>query len=261
MTKQKLPLILVSGGFDSLYLLETRLKEGPVDILFINTGQYQLKIEAERASINAAIAILEKRYGHKVRNHYDEFIVNSNLIKRFKFAQPLGWLTGALRKIDDEIHSSLEIGYIMGDQINSWLGDIVGAWNHLQTFTVHGHVDLLFPLRENTKQQILTNLSSELAAVAWTCEIPVGTPEGSKSRYRHCGVCDSCNTLWSNIALYQKRIGYKYSSHIASIAAELPYATDAHLLYDTLKFSVNDLPVPTESSQLTEIASESINIT
>jgi hypothetical protein len=119
----KIPLIMFSGGLDSSYLLETMLRKGNVDTLYVSGAQGSGKIEKELEARRTIIRILEKETGNQVLiDHHislPDLCGGLNWIVESAFLQPLIWLTGAIHRTEEDRHSELMVAYVSGDQILS----------------------------------------------------------------------------------------------------------------------------------------------
>lgn len=185
------PLILFSGGLDSTYLLKEELDKGPVDILYIEGSQGDNKIKAELLARERIIKYLNKIAKYQIRNSYI-YKINSNYLvpTNYKFGQAIFWILGAIVTYNENIHSSVKICYILGDDINIAINDIIISWNALCSFTKHTTIPLLFPLITTKKVDIVKNIDKKLYNLTFTCENPVKKP---RSKYfKECGKCTTC---------------------------------------------------------------------
>ena len=234
MENVKRPLILFSSGLDSTYLLWTQLQKGNVDVLYVSAGQHPSKVSAERSACTKIIEMLEEMTGNRVVNQ--KYIKVSDGIRHdsyWKFSQPASWMYAALHHVDYRAHSSVMIGYVLGDQILQCLGHLHAAWDSLYAISQHGVVPLEFPLLEVTKQHILSQLPNNVAKQIWVCELP----ETVEGRHYHCGNCIPCMTMFSAIAMDQYSKGTEYSKEVGIEDAAL--TTDAYLLFDNFKHKLN----------------------
>lgn len=172
---KKIPLVLFSGGLDSSFLLHKLLQDGDVDVLYVKGVLHDTKMEVEQVRRDEIISIAEKQTGNKVRNRY---LVNLGEMPFggmacHSFTQPSMWLMGALMISDSAIHSSLNVGYVMGDQISALLSNITAAWHNFQAFSkANEAIPLEFPLWQTSKQKILYDIHPELVRKVWYCEKP-----------------------------------------------------------------------------------------
>lgn len=181
----KRSLLLFSGGLDSSYVLynHARLGEG-CDLLYIDGGQAAGKIEMERIHRDKILDYLYAEY----RVTYTDHIVNGpNLAggKSIAWSQPFPWLYGALFKVDPDVHSSVEISYVMGDEMSTHIDNLVAAWNALWPVVKIGPVvPLTFPLRYRSKSTILRDIPEKLYRLTWVCEAPK-----EKKPCHNCAAC------------------------------------------------------------------------
>lgn len=213
-TTPKIPLILFSGGLDSSYLLETMLREGNVETLYVAGAQAPDKIEKEIEARRNIIRILEKETGNQVlRDHrinLPNVLGGEQSVVEHTFLQPLIWLTGAIHVTDGYRHSELLVAYVSGDQILSQLHEISQAWTSMQAFTKRTVIPIKFPFKFVTKQNILNNISKRVVQNIWICESP------TKKRHNlvACKSCLPCLTIDSQLHTWEKINGYSYSSHV-----------------------------------------------
>lgn len=209
----RVPLILFSGGLDSSYLLETMLRRGNVETMYVIGSQGQEKIDKERSVRKKIIRILEAKTGNKVLRDTEFEMKNMfggyNYIPENKFSQPAMWLNGALH-IANSGHAELLIAYVMGDQICSFVKDIEQAWNSLQAFTKHFPIPVRFPFLTTTKQDILDNIDPRVVQNVWICELPYNRDH----ELRACGNCAACLTIFGQLQIWKKRHGYDYSKEV-----------------------------------------------
>lgn len=215
----RIPLILFSGGLDSTFLLEQELRKGPVDVLYVAASQSQIKIKAERLARRKLINTLERITGNHIRNEYDIDIKSGCQTPDSTFQQPLMWLNGAFEISSSKIHSELQVGYVMGDQINAWLGSIERAWWSIQEFGKVTPIPLLFPLKQFTKQDILNEIHPKLVSKVWICEMPTYTTIGNSvggedTTYHTCKQCLPCKTMASQLYLWKLTHQEDYGKYI-----------------------------------------------
>jgi hypothetical protein len=99
------------------------------------------------------------------------------------FSQPLIWLFAALywcRKYHDE----LCIGYILGDQMISFLDDLRNIWSSMTSFK-SDLPPLSFPLIKTEKSSINSSLPPDILKLCVWCE----NPDDGKP----CGYCRKCH--------------------------------------------------------------------
>lgn len=210
--KDKVPLMLFSGGMDSTYLLHTLLAKGDVDVLYVKGGQAADKITQELAVRKRIIWKLEQLTGNRVR--YDHHVSTDQLfagMPNYSWCQPAMWMTGALHHVDSSRHSKLVIGYVSDDGIISRLHNIKRAWHHLQMFSKHSKpVPVEFPLHTTSKQSIMKMMDVRMWDYIWVCEMPIDK-EGVTSA---CGNCVPCLTQHGQLAIYEKANGRTYREYI-----------------------------------------------
>lgn len=186
----KAPLILFSGGLDSTYLLACELSRGIVDTLYVDGGQSPVKVEIEkkvRAKIRAA---LEKKYLYKVREDTVLTIPSFNHSWFTGFAQAPAWFMAAFMTADPEKHASVNIAYVLGDEIASGTADLIRAWESLWKACrpTQDLVPLVFPTLHCRKTTMLAHLDDAVRSLIWVCELP----ESKGKRVVPCGRCAAC---------------------------------------------------------------------
>lgn len=202
----KRPLILLSGGVDSAYLAQLAVSERHgFDRLYIKGGQGVNKIAAENEAVEAIVAHLDKNLamfiGSESRScrkrepvfSFDNF--NHYHFPHQGFFQAYSWFFGAISAVDPDRHSSVQIGYLAGDQIAAAAHRLSQAWELLWPIFKQGAlVPLEFPLLTNyyTKRIVLGLISPELYKLTWVCERPVVKAQGEDTIYLECGKCDAC---------------------------------------------------------------------
>lgn len=209
---EKLPLILFSGGLDSSYLLQEKLKEGNVEILYVRSALNEIKMEEEIKRRENIIKILEEKTGNKVRDRHlvDLGSAPFGEIADQKFTQPAMWLNGALIASDSRKHSELCVGYVNGDSIMFDVGHIHNAWHSLQSVCKTNQViPIVFPLAYQYKQDILRFLEPSVTRLIWYCEMPVKNKfvDGNDielSKVRPCGNCTPCVTMATTLFKWRK---------------------------------------------------------
>lgn len=229
MDNNKVPLILLSGGLDSSFLLQEKLKEGDVEVLYITGLLGEDKMHEEKERRERIIKILEKDTSNRVRKRHtvDLGVIPFGDMADGALSQPSMWMFGALMVSDANRHSELCIGYVLGDHISSNLGHVTNAWTALQSFSKRsGNVEVTFPLMYHAKDDILRLIHPEVMRHIWYCEAPrkniktinVETiPEAlgvEYTRIRPCGKCGSCLTMGSALYRWNKYHGTPYWKYL-----------------------------------------------
>lgn len=218
--KEKIPLILWSGGLDSTYLLQTELMKGDVEVLYVNGGQDSIKKAAEidaRYSMEHFLAPIggKKRYKGTIRKAHIVNVSTGTNTPQHTFQQPLQWLNGAFEVIDYTKHSALLVGYISGDQIGPMLESIKVLWTTMQTVGKYGNVPVDFPLAFVSKLDILERIDPRLVQKIWVCETPiehvVKTFYTSRSTFKRCKKCLPCRTMQTQLYNWKITHGEDYS--------------------------------------------------
>lgn len=189
------PLVLLSGGLDSTFLVSTLLMSIPVDIMYVKSSQGPNKIEGEllsRENIRKYLdeGFTEGSYTFKIEQ---DFIVDigNNRIADCKLSQPISWFYAAMLQYDHNKHSCVCIAYVTGDAICQSLHKLEQAWELISSITKKETIPLAFPLRDMRKHEILAIIDPELEKLTVVCEGPRVT-EGS--HIHQCGICNTCIT-------------------------------------------------------------------
>lgn len=224
MDNNKVPLILLSGGLDSSFLLQEKLKLGNVEVLYISGVLGEEKMQEEKRRRELIIKILEKDTGNKVRKSHsvDLGVIPFGVMADRAMSQPSMWMIGALMVSDVSRHSELCIGYVLGDHISSSLGHVTNAWLSLQSFSkLSGNVAVTFPLMYRSKDEILQSIHPEVMRQVWYCEGPRkwlktrrGLPNLEHTKTRPCGKCTSCLTMGSALYRWNKYHGTPYWKYL-----------------------------------------------
>jgi 7-cyano-7-deazaguanine synthase in queuosine biosynthesis len=217
MTQEKHPLIVLSGGMDSTYMLWKALEKGDVHTCYIRASQHPNKIPVELEARKSVIEYFTKMTGNKVLTdtivdlppiHWNETRKRfpndgfeysdsgSNIVKDHKWAQAPLWLFGLLFVADGKIHSDINIGNVMGDDIALHLGDMKLAWQHTVGYCKANYVPLEFPLRYVDKTKIVNELPLEVFPKLWVCETPRIDEDAIT---QPCGQCPACVTMLQHI--------------------------------------------------------------
>lgn len=202
----KRPLILLSGGVDSTYLAQLAVSERHgFDRLYIKGGQGVNKIAAENEAVEAIVARLDITLADCIDSElrscrvcepvfsFDNF--NHHYFPHQGFFQAYSWFFGAMSAANGSRHSSVQIGYLAGDQIAAGAYRLIQAWEMLwPVFKQGDFVPLEFPLLDKyyTKQIVLRQMNMELYKLTWVCERPVVKAQGEDTVYLECENCDAC---------------------------------------------------------------------
>lgn len=193
----KIPLILFSGGLDSTFMADEffRVSKMNVDTLTVLLKNNDSKNAAETAAREKIYKYWETNYQTK-KGGFGVFVLNKHVhvdevpSHATGFKQMLPWLVAAFSFSCPERHSEVCIGYVSGDQASSSIPHLETAWlalwKAIRPFSTP--VPLSFPLKLIDKTTILEKIDPALAALTWTCELPVKTKTG----YKKCNKCTPC---------------------------------------------------------------------
>lgn len=192
-----LPLVMFSGGLDSTMMLSRMLKETQVDVMYVSGPQGTAKSRKEEEARAAILLWMDNNRPYPVRSVIDFRLPEGDMQRGTKYGQVLPWLYGGMATANGRQHTSLAIGYVMGDDITEHLVNLEKAWDLLSNVSKSEPVKLTFPLRNTTKQQLLQEIPSDLYKLIWYCEIP---KEG-----KACGRCEACLTHAAELHMHGLR--------------------------------------------------------
>lgn len=202
---EKCPLILFSGGLDSTYLLwkEARNPENAaVWVVYADAQQGEAKKSMEKKARRRIIDKLNCEQDAKpiftLTSDSTVYLANT---PSAAFRQPLGWLVAAMEVVDPDIHTSVMIAYVEGDQITQNFNELKTAWQAVWSFTKQGPVvPLEFPLNHTSKVSIFKELPPDYYDEIWYCELP--SYDGDSDDGTACGQCVPCITHATELHRY-----------------------------------------------------------
>lgn len=199
----KRPLMLWSGGLDSTWMLWQALQKGDVDFVTVDGGQCRNKQRSERHARSRAMRWMHARTKYRAREIESQVKLHLAEMPALTWSQPVPWLIGALSVIDPKRHSSLEVGYVMGDEVNAVFEALKRTWEGLQQISKHGDtVPLNFPLGWTSKRRILENIPKGLYDCIWYCELPKKHDDPRVLLRVPCERCVACITHKTELYRY-----------------------------------------------------------
>lgn len=191
----KVPLLLWSGGLDSTWMLWQAVQKGDVDYVTVNGGQCRNKRVSEEYARIRALKWMRARTSNTIREIKCHVELRLAEMPALTWSQTVPWLVGALSVIDPKRHSSLEIGYVMGDEVGCILDTLKSAWDGLWKVSKQGDtVSLNFPLTMISKRRILENIPRGLYDCIWYCELPQQHDDPRVLMRVPCDGCAACIT-------------------------------------------------------------------
>jgi 7-cyano-7-deazaguanine synthase in queuosine biosynthesis len=184
------PLVLLSGGLDSTYLLWKLLQDGPVEVIYIDGQQPDNKIQMETFAVRKVIEWCNENSPFSVVRYTKVTCHTTHLSHDHKFGQPIAWMLGAVSFATGKDHSYVAMSYVAGDQIACHIPDMEAAWKLLSSIVSHYPVELRIPLKFTTKDKIWDEMPKALRKLTWTCETPTDD-------FEQCGRCVACLTQMS----------------------------------------------------------------
>lgn len=202
----KKPLLLWSGGLDSTWMLWQELQKGDVDYVTINGGQCANKQVAETHARERALKWMHARTKYCARSIDCNIQIRLADMPALTWSQPVPWLVGALSVVDYKRHSSLQIGYVMGDEVALIHGTLKKTWECLQQISKQGDpVPLEFPLEMTSKLRILDAMPKGLYDCIWYCELPAKHEDPRVLMRVPCERCAACITHLTELYRYTLR--------------------------------------------------------
>ena len=220
LPKNKHVLLYFTGGLDSTYLLWKNLELGntvsPVYVEIKNNDN-KSKIEIQQAKF--IWSLLKESYEDKLK----PIMFGSNLMINNTFGSPLRlkqvpmWIFFALYHQDINEHDEIQIGYVQDDAVSgSYLKDMEKMYYSFLPIT-DGLIDINFPLRKYSKNEIIHELPDNIFDAIVTCEAPKIKPykisnaftyDQKKEDYRFwkpCGNCVMCKNIKNNDYYYTNK--------------------------------------------------------
>ncbi len=181
--KKKKILVSWTGGLDSTYLVYKLLNEGH----FVNTCYTKIvnNIDVTKREKQAISKMMIdfKQYNNYL-GHLESESIGYN--KNICFRQVLCILQGLINNYNN--HDEVCIGYVMNDDIVSYLPDIIKIWNSYKSICHSIFPKLLFPLVKYSKKQIYDELPSRFLDNITYCERTEDNDEP-------CNKCRSCKRM------------------------------------------------------------------
>lgn len=181
--KTKKVLVSWTGGLDSTYLVLSLLKQD----FYVNTvyseivGNVNQSIR-EKNAINNIVQYFNNYNNYLGHKEIKTYCVLNNMY----FQQFPSILQGLLSTYDE--HDEVAIGYVMNDDIVSFIPDIIKIWNSYKNICHDKFPKIVFPIVKKNKKHIYLNTPKEyLKFVVWC--------ERSDNKKTNCGKCDSCRRM------------------------------------------------------------------
>jgi len=194
MEKNKKVVVLFSGGLDSTYLVWDNLKKGnvviPVYFTITNNGD---KPQLERNRIKLLYKKFHETYGDLIKEPENVMGVEiTNLGSGLHFHQVPVWILG-LQFCQISYLNEIQIGYIMNDDVISYINDIKKIYNSYKGI-LDKQIPLKFPLLKIKKELIFKELPKKYRDLTVTCENPkiIGNENATILNYEPCGNCPAC---------------------------------------------------------------------
>lgn len=189
-------LIAFTSGADSTLLLELALKAGhDATVFYVTVENNKEKARIELEQTQKIITHLEEKYNTFISTNYTANLTQNRLNictanVALSYTQALIWPLFAMFNSDiycDEVW----FGYHQGDDILSHLQEVINLYNAYKPFKLPEakFPELVFPLLEKNKTQILSQLSQDLLPLIYPCE----DPRFSDDKLYCGGACASCN--------------------------------------------------------------------
>lgn len=178
-------LVPWSGGLDSTFLIYSLLEAGDqVDALYVRIECNEDKTKRELASIENLKPFFAK---YTLFNYIGESSVSPIFNNgSLSLQQPILFLMALLYAVKSH-NQEVSIGYVLGDDAISFIGDISKVWNSFNGICHNGLPKITFPLSKISKAHIVNELPPEiLKEVSW-CET---TTKPKRKKSTHTQFCD-----------------------------------------------------------------------
>jgi len=178
--------VLWSGGVDSTLLIWNLLEKGePVTAFYVRVHNNKEKDEAEFEAVQALTYEFKTKYPGLFLAE-ETAAIEVATYDRNGFVQPQIWVFAASFVVSRSRFKALQIGYVMGDQMISYLDDLRTLWKSLCLFSYSEEpVPLEFPLWRTDKRTMRDALPKHLRELTVFCEYP--------NRKKPCGRCSKCD--------------------------------------------------------------------
>lgn len=179
-------LVSWSGGLDSTFLIYKLLNEGHhVDAIYTTLSNNKNKTEYEKNAIRNLLPYFNDRDFTYREDYYSVLLKGDNVLL---FKQPLLWINALVYNLTNKT-TNVALGYIMGDDIISYISDLHNLWNNTCKFLQHNikQPELEFPLIKYPKEYIYEQLPKYLKENVVWCEHPVDN--------KPCGYCKPCKKM------------------------------------------------------------------
>lgn len=181
--KKKKILVSWTGGLDSTYLVYKLLNEGHlVNTCYTEIMNNKEFTKREKKAISKMIDSF-KQY-HNYLGHLES--ESMGYTKNIVFGQILCILQGLIHNYNE--HDEVAVGYVMNDDIISYLPDIKKIWNSYKSICYSNFPKLTFPLIKYSKSQICNELPKILLDNITYCVRFEDIDEP-------CGKCRSCKRM------------------------------------------------------------------
>ncbi len=191
--KNKKILVSWTGGLDSTYLILKLLNEGH----YVNTVYTEIvsninQIAREKHAVNNII-----KYFNNYHNYLGHKEIKScSWANNLCFQQFPSILKGLIETYND--HDEVAIGYVMNDDIISFIPDITKVWNSYKNICHERFPKITFPIIKEHKKYIYLNTPNEyLQYVTWC--------ERTDNKKTNCGKCPSCLRMNNIISSIKKK--------------------------------------------------------
>lgn len=214
------PLVLLSGGMDSTFMVQWMLEYTDVETLYVEANGHPMKNKKECEAREKLFRLFKKHAKHQVLNDH-QFKLNdvyrSN--PQISGVQQISWLTAGLCVYDEARHNSLNIGYVLGDQAPAFRQQYEEFWRAGWIMT-RGHLSpvppLVFPILNHqlTKYDVINRIDKRLVTSTWVCELPELHGEGMGKRIKSCGHCNPCRLLKNTIGDWELKNRRSYMKDV-----------------------------------------------
>ena len=184
-------LLNFSGGIDSLYCLwQYALSKTPLLIHYCELQNWTKRHEQERVAVAKILGWIDKHLPFEYTYLKSSFDYGNLSIVKDK--EVIGFMTGVIlrdkrHEVDSVIISSNKEDVSRLEYYTESEADRI----RLMEGVGHKKVKYLYPIKDKTKAELISELPKDLLSLSWFCRIPKsGKP---------CGKCKTCKTVLPHV--------------------------------------------------------------
>lgn len=187
------PLVLLSGGIESTYLLQTLVKTTDVDILYVELPK---KADNKNAIKNIIYSVTQdESYKGKIINYYTREAQPINFVGKPDTVHLLQILQAAISVVDPTEHSGVYIGGNGQSTVIENRDAVVQLWNSMIRLSKGRIVQLFDQLRPLGLTDIISSIDEKLLFTVSYCERPMTNVLPTGTLNTACQLCPSCKRV------------------------------------------------------------------